>query len=340
MSKRKVDINDLVASFTFDPLPKGFVIAKPKKRETYKEELLYEIEKQGSLVITRKRDGWKVFAVKYKGKWKLYTDGINEITDRIPHIAEELATLTVPDKTVLAGEATMAISERDNAAKLSGVLNINTAIEKALENQKQSGFVHFSIFDVVFWGGEYRLKYPYFLRLSGVVGQAIDDKHLKFVHRIEPLKVSFDTAKLLVKQNNWEGLVLHNQHVGSSFRLDGGNPERVDGCWKWKPVYEDDFIATAAIFRPSRLDQVKEVKIAQIDPKTGKMFDCGKFGAFTKKVKDFLKKAEYPMVIQLEFELRFPTGKLRHAVFVRFRDDKKPKECVASESYTEAEFID
>ena len=80
---------------SFDPLPKGFVIYKPLQMGAFDEKEIYDLEKQKRLLITRKRDGWKSLDVKC-ADWKLYTDGINEIDERMEHIKEELRRLRVP----------------------------------------------------------------------------------------------------------------------------------------------------------------------------------------------------------------------------------------------------
>lgn len=71
-------------------LPLDFVVYKPLKPEAYDEKDIYTLEAAQRLIITRKRDGWKVFVFKSKDRVRFYTDGINEVTDRFDHLREAL----------------------------------------------------------------------------------------------------------------------------------------------------------------------------------------------------------------------------------------------------------
>ena len=73
--------------------------------------------------------------------------------------------------------------------------------------------------------------------------------------------------------------------------------------------------------------------LLQIDPKTKKEFYCGKVGTFTNKMRDELKRLKRPFVMQVAFEARYESGKVRNARFMHLRPDKKVKDCVSPKSY-------
>lgn len=316
--------------FQLDPLPKDFVLAKPVQQDAYDESVIYELEAKGNLIITRKRDGWKLFAVKTNGKVKMYTDGMNEVDERLDHIKKELKRL-MPDNSMVVGEGIVDINGNDDLGKISSIFQSNTV--KALETQEETGMVKFMVFDFIIDNNQclYLLDIPYHRRLARINSLLIDRN--AFVLPPQILNMKYDEAKKLVLKKGWEGLVLYDRNFVSSFRLDGKNPARPKGCYKWKLIFEDDFIVREWL--PSEKDpkRLKEVVLLQIDPKTKKEFYCGKVGAFTNKMREELKKSKYPIVMQVAFEGRYKSGKIRNARFMRVRSDKKVKDCVAPKSY-------
>lgn len=311
-------------SLRLDPLPKDFVLAKPLKQDDYDEKIIYELEKKGKLIITRKRDGWKLFLVKANNRWKIYTDGINEVTERLPRIVEEIATLTVPDNSLLVGEGIVDEEGKDQFLKVGGILR-----------GSNPSLIKIMIFDAVYWGcvnllarglnvaySSYRL--PLIKRLF------LMEKRPQHVMAVQVLDMPYDEAKKMAVKRGWEGLVLYDTAFKSSFRLDGKDPERPEGCYKWKPIYEDDFIVRSWIRDVSKHpSKVKKVLLSQIDPKTGKEFSCGELGSFSNQMRIHLITAKLPLVMQVKFEQRYPSGKLRNARFMRLRYDKKPSDCIA-----------
>ena len=143
------------------------------------------------------------------------------------------------------------------------------------------------------------------------------------------LPCSFEAAQKVVEKEQWEGLVLYDTEGCSDFRLDG-KVSRPQVCWKRKPVKEDDFIVRRWIPRPNNHSMVREFVLSQIDPETGKEIDCGKCGTGLKNKEraELANDALYPLVVEVRFFERFPSGKLQSPVFVRVRDDKKPDECL------------
>src|SRR5262249_32543669 len=147
---------------------------------------------------------------------------------------------------------------------------------------------------------------------------------------VPELMCSFEQAKEMVVREGWEGLVLYHKNFVNTFRLDGGEPKRPDGCYKWKPIQEGDFIAKYWIPNKKDPNRLKEIALFQINKKTGKEFPCYKLGSFKAKMREELRNKKYPFVVEVKYEMRFASGKIRNARFVRLRPDKKPSECVVS----------
>ena len=337
MARKKSDIGKLVKRFTFDPLPKGFVLAKPVKQEAYDEAEIYELEKSGGLIITRKRNGWKLFAVKDKDQWKLYTDGLREVTF-LDHIKKELdRSRPASNGTVLVGEA--VVPDAKNGDALNRVQSVfGSSPDRALEKQKELGQVKYRLFDIMFLNKAPVFNcYAYSWRLM-MLDRMFGSNQSETVAAVEKLNVRFDEAKEQATREGWEGLVLYDKLFISSFRLDGKDPQRIRGCYKWKPIKEDDFIVRWWVGDDDKHPRyVKEVLLSQIDPVTKTEFDCGKFGLFTKEMREKLMDSKlYPFVLELRFDERFESGKLQAARFVRTRDDKKVDDCISPVSYPKA----
>ncbi len=327
--KSKGDAGKFV--FDFESLPEGFVLAKPIQREAYDPEVLEELEKEGRLLKTRKRDGWKLFALfNKKGKARIFTDGLRDVSDRVPHLVKELESLGW-SKTLLVGEGVMVVNGKDERTAAQSVLN--SGPKRALEVQEELGLMRFVTFDIIFSMGVCVLDTSYKVRLASLKDLGLQPS-LKHVSDVEVVDETLETAKKMVVEKKWEGLVLYDSEFRSSFRLDGKSPERVKGCYKWKPIYEDDFIVRRWLASKTDPERMKEVELLQIDPKTGKEFSCGKLGGFSNDMREKLKKIRYPIVMQVNFDGRFASGKLDNARFADIRKDKKPKDCVAPKGFT------
>ncbi len=312
-------------------LPKGFVLAKPIKQEEYDESIIYDLEKQGRLIITRKRDGWKLLAhFDAKGTIRLYTDGINEVDSRLDHIKEELRLVGVPVNTLIVGEAIVDIASNDDLTKVQSIFGSN--LSKAMDIQKEHGKVRFMVFGVVPLSKEnsystidFRLAY-----MSCELSRPVP--RFKYVFQVPIIAANFTKAKEIVVKRNWEGLVLYADDYQLTYRTDGKNPARPKGCYKWKPIMEDDFIVREWLPRPDKT--LKEIVLSQIDPVTKKEFYCGKLGSFNDNMRHELRFLNYPVVVQARFDTRYSkTGKIRNPRFMRIRDDKKIEDCVAPKHY-------
>ena len=104
-----------------------------------------------------------------------------------------------------------------------------------------------------------------------------------------------------------------------------------------KPIQEDDLSFRSwnpADDEPA--NRLKDVNLSQVNPATKEEFSCGKFRQFQQG--DARTTAERQLSVRdpLEFESRYPSGKLQSASFMDLRPDKKPEFCVASETFAKA----
>jgi len=315
--------------WTFDKgLPTGFVVYKPLQQGAYDDQVIKDLERAGRLVITRKRDGWKVFIWKACGRTKFYTDGLNEIEGRLDHLKIELAK-QLPDRTLLVGEAIVDDNDGDQFTDVCRLMKSS----RWQEIQTETGAMKLMLFEAIFWEGRCLLDLPYNTRYGILLSATAFTKQ---VFPTPILQVKFEEATEYARKHGWEGLVLYDGSFIASFRLDGKNPARLRGCYKWKPLCEDDFIVRTRILDPKYKDRLKEVVLSQIDPVTGQEFYCGKLGSFITEMRTRLLRTPLPFVMQVVFEDRYPSGTLRNARFERLRLDKKPKACIAPKSFLRA----
>ncbi len=316
-------------------MPKGFVIGKPIKPESYDESEIYALEREGRLVITRKRDRYKLYAHIDKDGVHLYTAGMNSIDGRLGHIERDIIALHMPAGTLLVGEGIMDLGGQDDFSSTVSVFK--GSIEKSLQFQKKNGKMKFMIFDVPAHEGRWS-SLSYRDRLIFIKRHLCHTRKLRHLITPEVLTCSFDEAKQLVIDRQWEGLVLYGFDFVNSYRLDGKYPPRPKGCYKWKPIIEDDFIVREWIPNPEDPDRLKELVLLQIDPVTNEEFRCANLGTFSNAIRTRFRNATYPLVVQVAFESRFPkSGKLRNARFMRVRTDKPLHECIAPQNYAERE---
>lgn len=314
--------------FSIDPLDPKFVPPKPKN--SVLESKVFALEKKGDLIITRKRDGYRHLVAITKKGVRIYTRGIEDVTARYPHIVEELKGANFSSDVLIDGEMVVDDKGKDRFEALAKIAKSKPEAAVALQQRQLK--THFMVFDVVVWKDEVALSCPYVERLKIVS----DNFHFDFVGNISSVPVlscSFVEAKKLVKRSGWEGLVLYDRTKSSTFRLDGKieQPPRPEGCWKWKPLTEDDFFVERWEKGSGKNKNcMGKLYLLQIDSKTGKKVPCGEVGiGFSDEERGALAdNTKYPLVVQVAYERRFASGALRFPRFLRIRDDKKPEECI------------
>lgn len=340
-------------------LPKTFKLSKPIEHFNYDQRVIYDLEKQGRLLSTRKENGWKVFACIDKHRDITFlTDGLNEIPRiKLDHIRNELGMLSpinLPPNTLLVGEV-VGNGETDDRGRVIALMQSKNP-EDFLKMLQTGPLPHLRLFNIIFMNGtvfdtSYKLIHK---RLTGMT------LGLKYVQPVELLNCTFDEAKARVLKEGWEGLVLYDKDFRITFRNDGkSDPRRPYGSWKWKPRNEEDFIALGCRMRDKDPNTVKDLKLYQIDPVNGKYMRCIHYGSFTKIDREKFSRLpmrrvtakrgkkivtgwfETPFVCQLTHDARKEkSGKLEGAREFFVREDKSPEECFAPKSYPEAEYFD
>ncbi len=329
--------------FDLDPLFPGLVLPKPKN--SVADETILDLENRDRLLITRKRDGHCVTAV-ITDKPRIYTRGkVADISDNFPFIINDLKRAKVPKNTLFACEL---VAEKDDSdwREFVSTLAADQDPARAIKAQEQKGWARLAVFNIFVLEGALVASQTNMWRYNTLRG-LLDFKDLKCVSSVQILNDSFADAQERVLKNHWEGLVLYDKSAVSQIRLDGrsDNPPRPTGCWKRKPSYEDDFIATGYVKGTAgkrHEHRMGKLLLYQVDPTTGDLVSCGEVGTgFSDDERsNFAHSYLYPFVVQVEYERRFPMkklsrGRVQFALcnprFIRSRVDKTLGACLLPE---------
>lgn len=323
--------------FSLDPLDPKLVLPKPK--HSIDEVLLREIERSGRLIITRKRDGHRhpiaISGTAKKPTVRIYTRTMNEVTASFPHVVEEIRALAVPPGTLLDGELWSDKNGNDDIRTFGRLAGLAPADAIAL--QQEVGAARYSVFNVLAHAGRLMVDESFANRIDCIMSLVVH-REVDAVDAIEVFDTSVDHAREMVKADDWEGLVLYDRDAKSAIRMDGNHKQtpRPYGAWKWKPRIEDDFFVRQWEYgTPGKRHEktMGKLHLLQINPLTHEEVDCGEVGiGFSDKERDFFaREVEYPIVVQVEFLERTPSGKCREPGFMRIRTDKGWEECLLPE---------
>lgn len=316
--------------FPIYPLSPNLVIPKP--RTSVPEASVKQLEKEGQLIITQKRDGHAALAVisDQVDSVRLYSRGIVDVTDKFPHLVKALEDAKLPAGTILAGEVLVNQNGKDQLDRIQSIMSSKS--ERSLQLQTEGVQADIAFFNAIAVDNVLKITEPFENRLTSL--QELTQRTSQHVGVIESLSFTFTAAKQHSLASDWEGLVLYDSKAHSEIRLDGkfDQTPRPDGCWKWKDLLEDDFVATG--FVPSTAEShaggVKDFHIAQYHPVSGELINCGKVGSGLSRREryELTNPSCYPLVVQVEFERRFPSMKLRSGRILRVRTNKSPRECL------------
>jgi len=330
--KREEGYNEtLITTKTSDwlnGLTKTFVPSKPLN--SAKEGQLEKHDKAGTLIKQRKRDGRRHLALKTnKGKWRLYTRRIEDVTANMQWLVRELHKFTaIPNGTIIDGEVIVDV-KGDDDFRATGTFT-NPAQDAREANERADALpVRYMVFDILYYNGNKTWSAPYRARHAQIADLFGD---IGVVHAVRNLNMSLAAAQKLVQQNKWEGLVCWFAEE-SGFVRDGGKPKRCNAA-KWKPFMEKDFIATGYYFGSGEMSDVAGgLNLAEIDPITGKMRTAGNCGTgFDADTRIDIAGWDFPTVVKIKYEKQeTDSGKLRFPVFLAQHEDKQPDECIGIE---------
>ena len=310
---------------------KTFVGPKPREEISPPDlQQILSLQKKRRLHIQRKRDGYGAYLPIVGDTVGLYSRQNTSWYGKFEPLEREIRGMRLPDETLLCGEMLVTNKKGHDDPHLFGRF-ARTNREGSILLQKGYAPVQLALFDVLMYGGRDVSGLRYEDRL-GIVHD-VANKACDHIRVAEHVKHSFEDAQELVKKMQWEGLIIRDLDAVTQFRLDGNaaEPPRPDGTWKKKPFQEADFIAVRWIPSTSKTYKglVRDFILAQYDSRTGELVEWGPVGnGLTAEEKRlYADDSRFPLVVQVQFELRTKNNRLQKASIMRIRDDKLPSEC-------------
>lgn len=252
--------------------------------------------------------------------------GFVEKTENLSHLQcpKGWAVLT---GTVLDGEIVAPFAKDLPGGKSKYVTAImGSKPERAVQLQKQHGWLEYMVFDCLFYKGEDVRDQPLAKRraLASAAVQHWENKYAQIVVQTPNVKRPFFDQ---IVRSGGEGVILkHRSHTYGNEKLW----VKVKGEWTADVVIMG-FEPGAGKYKGS----VGAIIFGQY--RNGELVRCGTCRGFTDSLMDnFTKrpKAYIGKVVEIAHNGREPTGAFRHPRFKRFRLDKSASDCVHREDET------
>lgn len=294
------------------------------------DELLKEFDRD-NIVIEEKLDGWKAQVIKSGGKIKIYSRKGDEKTDNFPELVEKLSFL--PDNTVIEGELVYWDNGKQDESKVTSLAG--SSAENAIEKAKElPGKIKLHFYDVLWKDGKNVTDEPFEKRRK-LLESFIKKSDLIEITKQYPFSKWQEAMNVAVKKGG-EGIVLKIKNKPYEYKSLGSNEPKPAGImYKYKgsggKSATDDYV----IYDYEMSDKGK-LKAFFGQYYKGKLYHISEISNFSEeneeKIKEKLKKGQF--TVEIGFQERLPGG-LRHQKFIRFRDDKDPKDATMNEFHVE-----
>jgi ATP-dependent DNA ligase len=318
-------------AFSLQPLDTRFV--GPKPVENTPLPVIEKLEESGDLITERKRNGYGSYVCLTgvrKPRVAFYTRGVDDITAKFPSLRDEMRSVNGPSNSLFVAEMFTEVGGSDSPGAYTSIVKSKADQAIALQRDQQ---VKLALFNVLVHKGKSVTHLPYADRLD-IVRNTLAKHAGPAIQVVEVLDVPFSDARARSLSQKWEGLVLYDRRASTEYHVGtNARTPRPEGCWKWKPYIEGDFVATGFVpsTASSHAGAVKDFLIAQYNPLTGELEEWGRCGIGISEAKrrEYADAALYPMVFEIRFERRTKNRRLILAKILRRRFDKKPEECLS-----------
>jgi len=284
------------------------------------EEALNKIKRHPSKVIVQfKYDGFKVLATNVKGKIIIFSRRGTDITNRAPEIAKALQRFLKPGDSVL-GEMVYHLKNKQSLQKLQSILHSKKKEDALRKTKEHGGNLIFHVYDILELQGRDVSKKPLEERLK-IISSVFPSKGNVRLVQSYPLKDSGKALRASLKCGG-EGLVIKPLDSRYKYRAFGKN-EPFGDWWKYKPKGKTSNKADVIL---SSYTKGKEKYIFEAYQKLdGKWVPVGKLSGLDKKTEKFVKNEidkGNEVVVEVSYQTRLASGKLRHMGWSRLRPDK------------------
>lgn len=299
-------------------------IAPMKLKKLESPDDILKNNDDSNIIIQIKLDGFKTQAIKDKaGAVKLYTRRGEDFTSNVPNLVKDLED-KMKNGSFFLGE--LVWEDKNGKQSISDIQTVvGSSPEKAHEKLKSNnGKAIFYVYDLLWLNGSDITKKDYIERynkLKGLVGNGTNT--IKMVDNYtysDKDKAINDALKV-----NAEGIVLKPKDSKYKYGAKGSNEQQ--GEWaKFKPGDK------------AKVDEVILNKYSKGEDKlifpayqyeNGKLLEVGKLSGLPKEEEEQIKNKiddDKIVVVEVTFQERMPSKKLRHMGWSRRRDDKPYKE--------------
>lgn len=317
-------------------IPDSFAPPKPAASIEPKDE--QELIKNGNALYFRKHNGQRHIIIRYNNGVKIYSRRMEDRTDRFQKQVEIFEQLLDPGEIIDAE----CVIQSDNPDEIKEICGCKP--EEAIKRQKERGWAQFKVFD---W------LYSNFKPLTDGISdfnEGLDNLiPYTYVDRWEDIQDRFGTdqselisaAEFVTANkrpqipNGWEGLVLWDAaSVGTKEIRWDGKPSRKAGCYKIKEFDYLDAVAYKWVTGKGKNNNRPAKLLIGLYKDDGTFLEMGECGSgLTEADKDVLLDGtiKLPCSFELQFEEITDKLKFRLPVFIKWRPDKNPIECLLSD---------
>lgn len=311
-------------------------------------------------VVERKFDGSRYLL-------RVETDGTVNLTSRsksvetglptnkiqnVPHLKKIASSF--PQGTILDGEIITSVSS-DTSSNVVEIMGCDP--EKAIERQKERGFVKYVVYDILYVNGQLLMDLKWYVRrniLENFYGEFLNGQESIFLtefHKCDRFDAKAWYEKIV--GNGWEGVMLKN--VNSTYQAGLDKMKKPSNTWiKVKKFITEDciilgFTDAEVEYTGKDVDNweykidgkpvtkfhynawIGAVRFGQYD-KNGRLVEVGQCSGMTEEVRKYMSEHKEELigkVIEVKGMERIgKTLAIRHPEFKCFRPDKNPDECI------------
>jgi hypothetical protein len=274
------------------------------------------------LLVEVKLDGFKLFGVKDKdGKVRLYTRRGKNVTSKLPGIETAFDVRTLPETSVL-GELVYIIDGKQSISAVSSIVQ-STPARAVEQTAALGGRLEYRVYDVLEFDGHRVHDLPLVERqklVKQLYGTSRGDVRAVKVYPWSQRR----SALRVAATENAEGLVIKPKE--SPYVFNSLGKDEPTGAWfKYKApgkASETDVILRS--YRPGKAKLI--FKAYQYDG--NKLIEVGQVSGLPKETEKKVKKlidGGKEVVVEVSYQERMPSQKLRHMGWIRMRPDKPHK---------------
>ena len=322
----------------FDNLPVEFCCSKPNTKINDKK--LNALIKKGNVRFNLKYNGLcHYILITSTNNVKIYTRRVDDHTVKYPDLVNSIRKQNFPPNTLLIGELVVDpiydIPHMVGFKLISQIAKANTVKGKPKEdltksnNYQKEHKVRCAVFNVLYYDGVDVWKKNCKYTIENYINKLpliMEDSAI-----FQPMTLNFNSAeeargytKKHVKM--YEGLVVWDldQPVEISFN---GKPKR-RACYKIKASRDDDVVAVGYLEGTGdHQGLIGSLLIGKYN-KDGEFIDLGRVGSGLKDDECIPDNWEFPCVVEIEYDQRFPTGKYQFPRFTKVHEDKIPTDII------------